>query len=201
MSKRRAALLFAALVVAAVAVVVFSRRGPLRRRRAPHPIVRKANAPLPVTAPPSTAPASPVNMVRVTLFFPDRQTGLLRPEGRDLPRPADAIAFVRALFDNLARGPADATLAPVLPPGVALRGAYLLPGGLVVLDLAADEKSRQMGSDEELQVVAAIVDTTLQNVAETEHVQILLNGEPAETFAGHVDLTRPLAALRDQVAP
>jgi Sporulation and spore germination len=202
MSKRQAVLLFAALAVAALAAVVLYRRGPLRPRRIPHPIVRpKANAPLPVAAAPSTAAAAPVDRVRVTLFFPDRQTGLLHPEGRDLPRPPDAVAFVRELFENLASGPSEATLTPVLPVGVTLRAAYFLPKGLVVLDVAADEKTRQMGSDEELQLVAAIVDTTLQNVAETEHVQILVNGESAETFAGHVDLTRPLGALRDQVAP
>ncbi len=57
------------------------------------------------------------------------------------------------------------------------------------------------GSSEELTIVAALVDTVLQNVADTTRVRILVNGEPAETLAGHVDLTRPLLYLRNEVAP
>jgi hypothetical protein len=45
------------------------------------------------------------------------------------------------------------------------------------------------------------VDTTLQNVAETNRVRILVNGEPAETLGGHVDLTRPLLFLRGAIEP
>jgi hypothetical protein len=58
-----------------------------------------------------------------------------------------------------------------------------------------------LSGSEELTIVAALVDTVLQNVAETTRVRLLVNGEPAETLAGHVDLTRPLLYLRDAVAP
>jgi len=57
------------------------------------------------------------------------------------------------------------------------------------------------GSDEELAIVASLVDTTLQNVADTTRVRILVNGEPAETLGGHVDLTRPLLFLKQVIAP
>jgi len=50
-------------------------------------------------------------------------------------------------------------------------------------------------------IVAALVDTVLQNVADTTRVRLLVNGEPAETLGGHVDLTRPLLYLRNEVAP
>ena len=49
--------------------------------------------------------------------------------------------------------------------------------------------------------MAALVDTTLQNVANTQRVRVLVNGEPAESLGGHVDLTRPLSFLREQVSP
>ena len=45
-------------------------------------------------------------------------------------------------------------------------------------------------------IVASLVDTVLQNVADTRSVRILVNGEPAESLGGHVDLTRPLLYLR-----
>jgi len=49
-------------------------------------------------------------------------------------------------------------------------------------------------------LIGALVNTTLHNVAETSRVRILVNGEPAETLGGHVDLTRPLLFLKDIVA-
>ena len=81
-----------------------------------------------------------------------------------------------------------------------LRNAFLLHDGEAVLDLAVDS-GLTFGSDEELLIVASLVDTVLQNVAETTRVRILVNGEPAETLGGHVDLTRPLLFLRSVVAP
>ena len=68
-----------------------------------------------------------------------------------------------------------------------------------MLDLAVDA-GLTVGSDEELSIVAALVDTTLQNVADTSRVRILVNGEPAETLSGHVDLTAPLTYLRNEIA-
>ena len=81
-----------------------------------------------------------------------------------------------------------------------LRNAFLLPEGEAVVDFALDS-GLTFGSDEELAIVASLVDTILQNVAETSRVRILINGEPAETLGGHVDLTRPLLFIRGIVAP
>ena len=75
-----------------------------------------------------------------------------------------------------------------------------MPSGEVVLDLAVDS-SLSFGSADELSLVSALVDTMLQNVANTQRVRILVNGEPAESLGGHVDLTRPMGFLRDDVAP
>jgi hypothetical protein len=76
-----------------------------------------------------------------------------------------------------------------------------VPGnGEVVVDVNLDPAwARAAGSDEELAAVGAIVDTLLQNLARTDRVRILVNGNPVETFAGHVDLSRPLPAMRDVV--
>ena len=90
-------------------------------------------------------------------------------------------------------------LAP-LPAKIQLRNAFLLHEGEAVLDLAVDS-GLSFGSDEELAIVASLVDTTLQNGADTTRVRILVNGEPAETLGGHVDLTRPLLFLKQVIAP
>jgi spore germination protein GerM len=135
----------------------------------------------------------------VTLFFADFDAGKLHPEERDIAKPAGAGGFLGALFGELSRGPTTPGLISVIPPKIQLRNGFLMPGGLVVLDLAVDS-GLSFGSAEELSIVASLVDTVLQNVANSERVRILINGEPAETLGGHVDLTRPLLFIRSEVA-
>ena len=202
MSRRAAALLLAALAVA-VAALLFVNRGGFARfpRRGPRPFLRVTPAaPVVVTAPPGATPAPPIETIRVTLFFPDENGQMLHPEERDLPKPPGGTAFVRALFDELQKGPRREGLMSAVPDKMHLRNAFLLPDGQAVLDLAVDS-SLAFGSDDELFIVASLVDTTLQNVAETSRVRILVNGEPAETLGGHVDLTRPLLYIRSVVEP
>ncbi len=202
MSRRAAALLLAALG-AAVAALLFVNRGGLPRlgRRGPRPYLRVTPAPAPLrTAPAGTTPVPTVETIRVTLFFPDPEGQLLHPEERDIPKPSGGAAFVRALFDELQKGPRREGLIAALPDRIHLRNAFLLPDGQVVIDLAVDA-GLAFGSDEELAIVASLVDTTLQNVAETSRVRILVNGEPAETLGGHVDLTRSLSYIRGVLEP
>ncbi|MGE5413327.1 MAG: GerMN domain-containing protein [Syntrophomonadaceae bacterium] len=202
MSRRAAALLLAVLL-AAVAALLFVNRGGFPRlgRRGPRPFLRVTPAPaIPLTAAPGTTPAATVEQIRITLFFPDAEGQLLHPEERDVPKPPSGAAFVRVLFDELQKGPRRDGLMAAIPDRIHLRNAFLLPDGQVVLDLAVDA-GLAFGSDEELAIVASLVDTTLQNVAETSRVRILVNGEPADTLGGHVDLTRPLAYIRGVLEP
>ena len=199
MSRRAAALLLLALVVAAAGLLILARRPasePAARRQLPFLRVSPAGGgvdPIPGGAAPGG------ESVRVTLFFADSTQGRLHPVERDIPRPASPGAFLRSLFDELARGPASPGLVGLVPPRIQLRNGFLMPGGLVVLDLAVDS-GLSFGSAEELSIVASLVDTVLQNVANTERVRILINGEPAESLGGHVDLTRPLSFIKSEVA-
>jgi hypothetical protein len=202
MSRRAAAILLGVLVVAVAALLLLG-RGNLSslRRRPPRPFLRVSPASAPAVSPaPGATPAPVIETVRVTLFFPDANGLLLHPEERDIPKPSTGALFLQALFAELQKGPTREGLIAVIPPKMHLRNAFLLREGEAVLDLAVDA-DLTFGSDEELSIVAALVDTTLQNVAETSRVRILVNGEPAETLGGHVDLTRPLLFLRNAIEP
>ena len=213
MTRRAAALLLLALAAAVGALLLVTRHGASSSgRRRLRLFLRVTPAPAATTPVPGAPPATPGEIVRVTLFFPREADAKLRAEERDIGKPAGAGAYLKALFveDQVddgqyrrqsvgQRGPKRPGLIGVLPPKIQLRNAFLLPEGLVVLDLAVDA-GLAFGSEEELTIVAALVDTVLQNVADTTRVRILVNGEPAETLGGHVDLTRPLAYLREEVA-
>ena len=198
MSRRAAAILLVALA-AAVGILFLVTRSPRTapERRRTLPFLRASPAPAGAARP--AGPVTPGETVRVTLFFPDANAGKLHPVERDVPKPSGPGAYLRTLFDELARGPARSGLVTAIPPRIQLRNAFLMPQGEVVLDLAVDS-SLSFGSAEELAIVASLVDTVLQNVANSTRVRILVNGEPAESLGGHVDLTRPLRFLRSEVA-
>jgi hypothetical protein len=199
MSRRVAAILLTVLLAAAAGLFF------LARRPSPGPAARRRLEFLRVT--PAAAAATPLpgggtargETIRVTLYFSDSTAGKLHPEERDIPKPSGAGGFLGALFGELSRGPTSPGLVGVIPPKIQLRNGFLMPGGLVVLDLAVDS-GLSFGSAEELSIIASLVDTVLQNVANTERVRILVNGEPAESLGGHVDLTRPLLFIRSEVA-
>ena len=206
MTRRAAAVLLLLLAAAVGALILLNRpagsgtggRRPFRSffRVTPAPALPPATI---ATPGPGTPPPTPAETVRVTLFFPGREDGKLRPEERDIPRPPGPGAFLKAIFAELQHGPRDAALFNPIPPRMQLRNAFLLSDGVAVLDLAMDS-GLAFGTDDELAILATLVNTTLQNVADTTRVRILVNGEPAETLGGHLDLTRPLSYLRSEVA-
>ena len=203
MSRRAAALLLIAMVATVGGLMLLThqpRSAPPVRRRSPLPFLRVSPATVGAVTPLPGGQTAPQEAVRVTLFFPDAAQGKLHPEERDIPKPASPGAFVRVLFGELAEGPTRPELIKVIPPRIQLRNGFLMPGGLAILDLAVDS-SLSFGSAEELSIVASLVNTVLQNVANTERVRILVNGEPAESLGGHLDLTRPLTFVRSELAP
>jgi len=198
MNRRAAVVLLAVLAGAVGAFLVWQAiaatgRGPSR----PRPYLRVSPA-APTPAAVNGTPA-PLPSVKVVLFFPGAEDARLRREERQIPRPTGPSVFLRALFTELAKGPTQSGLTGALPEKVKLRNAFLLPEGQAVLDLSVDS-GLAFGSEEELTIIASLVDTVLQNVADTSRVRILVNGEPAETLGGHVDLTRPLLFIRSELA-
>ena len=202
MTRRAAAILLLVLAAAVVATVLLTRpRVAATGKRRGLSFLRVTPAPAPVSPAAAGTPAvTPVQTVRVTIFFPGKDDEKLHAEERDIPKPAGPSAYLKALFAELKRGPTREALVAALPGKIALRGAYLPADGVAVLDLAMDP-SPSYGSSEEVTIVAALVDTVLQNVSGTTRVRLLVNGEPAETLGGHVDLTRPLLYFRNEVAP
>jgi germination protein M len=197
---RRAAALILLVMAAAVGGLLLLNRPSASNRTFRRRLSFLRVTPAPVSGTPRPGASAPVETVRVTLFFSDSNEGKLHPEERDIAKPAEPGAFLRTLFEELARGPTRPGLIGVLPPRIQLRNGFLMPSGEVVLDLAVDS-GLSFGSADELSLVSTLVDTMLQNVANTQRVRILVNGEPAESLGGHVDLTRPMGFLRDDLAP
>lgn len=181
-----------------------------RRLLSPAPARPGAAAPTPTARPTPVVPPTPMATQRVSLWFEPKEGELFRAEAREIPAAADEIALLRALAAAVLDGPRHPDLLRPFPEGWALRGAYRLRDGLVVLDLmppvpepgpgaegppapeAALGPSWQTGTHEELAAVQALLITIAKNVPEVSKVVLIISGEPAETLVGHVDLAHPL---------
>ena len=99
-----------------------------------------------------------------------------------------------------------AVFAPVLAPHDPLRGdlrgAYLLPGGTVIVDVGGSTLTQGWGggSHSELMAVCSLVQSLTMNFREAQRVRIVLNGSSTETLGGHISLAHslpPPAPARD----
>ena len=138
----------------------------------------------------------------VTLYFPG-EGGSLYAETHQLPPEEDVEKRISLLVETLLAGPRGPGLRTPLPEGVALRRGYVLTNGTAVVDFSSPEGAPPppSGSHEEMLRVWSVVNSVVLNVADAQKLLLLWNGEQPLTFAGHLDLARPLAANTRIVVP
>jgi len=104
------------------------------------------------------------------------------------PAPVErARQIARLVLDGVPE--ATGAVAPARA-GVRLREALIDDRGIAWVDLEGPSLRVVGGSDEEMALVAALARSLNENLEEVARVGFLVSGEPAETLAGHVDVTR-----------
>ncbi len=155
--------------------------------------------PGPSEAPPEdlSGPGQPMQFI---LYFPT-DGGTLAGERRELQVTESPRDRARKIVQALLAGPKAKGLYRPFPEGVVLR-SVLLADGVLYLDLVWEghEEPPSSGSTEEIQRVFSLVDSVCLSVPEAQSVVLLWNGFQRDTFAGHVDLSRPLRPDRSLVA-
>jgi len=146
--------------------------------------------------------ANKVSVRAVRLYYESPQM-LLAAETRNIALPESPAAAIPVVVRELLKGPARPPLGRLLPPDTVLRGAYVLPGGTVLVDLGGTTLSQGWGtgSHQELMAVYSLVQSLTANFAEARRVRVLVNGTPTETLAGHISLAKSLAPLPNLVEP
>jgi hypothetical protein len=142
-----------------------------------------------------------VRMVR--LYYESSQM-LLAAETRNVALPESVAAAVPVVARELLKGPVMPSSLRLFPADTVVRGAYVLPGGTVIVDLGGTTLTQGWGtgSHQELMAVYSLVQTVAANFpAEAKHVRVLVNGSPAETLAGHISVARSLAPMPGLVEP
>lgn len=145
--------------------------------------------------------AAPVPLAPASLYFPD-DAGNLSPETAQVAAEPTELR-IRRLAEALIAGPQDTTgvLHAPLPKETKVGGVLVLDG-VAYVDLHGENEGPPpaVGSMDEQMILYSLVDTIVLNTPGVERVVLLWNGSQRETFAGHFDTTRPLAADRSLIA-
>jgi spore germination protein GerM len=132
----------------------------------------------------------------VTLFFEGPEMLLVR-ETRNVALPENPAGALSIVARELLKGSANAGVPHIFPRDTVVRATFLLPDGTAFVDLGGPTLTQgwATGSHEELMAVYSVVQTVTTDFPAAKRVRILINGEPAETLAGHVNLEHALTPM------
>lgn len=134
------------------------------------------------------------NTQLVHLYFADAKRPFLIAEPRMVVDSGDRTAFSRQLVLELINGSARGNLATI-PKETQLRSFFLLGDGTAVVDFSTHFRENHPGSCRlEQLTLFSVANSLILNVAEIDRVKILIDGEEAQTLAGHLPLEFPLTA-------
>lgn len=154
-------------------------------------VIAGCKRPLPLS--PNLKVANKVATREVTLYYESPEL-LLAPEKRNVDLPENPAYAMSSVVKELLKGSANAAVPRLFPADTVVRGAYLLPDGTAFVDVGGPTLTQGWGagSHGELMAVYSVVQTVTANFPEAKRVRLLVNGEPAETLAGHISLSRAL---------
>lgn len=134
----------------------------------------------------------------VTLYFAGRQADGLVAETREIPVEEGLENEVRAVVAALAAGPQNDDGVSAIPPGTLLLQAYWIEESLTLfLDFnRAITSAHTGGSAAEYYTITQIVRTIGANFPQVRLLQILVEGYPIETIAGHYAVDRPIDMMK-----
>lgn len=132
--------------------------------------------------------------INVRLFFNSPEAPGLVMEDREVPFSSDLSHQLGSVVAELVKGPGEASgLLATLPPQTRVLEVFVTARGVAYVDLSREVTQGIAGGvSEELRAVYSIVNSITANFPAIRRVQILVDDRPAETLAGHVDLSRPL---------
>ena len=134
----------------------------------------------------------PATTMQVILYFYSPEKELLAPVKRNIPVQEAVSLQMRAVIQELIDGPHDAAYSHILPPGTKIRAVYTRENTVYVDFFAPLIEEHPGGTFAELMSIYSIVNTLLENFPDCTQVQILIDGKPQQTLAGHIDIRKPL---------
>ena len=141
----------------------------------------------------------PPEMKTVKLYFSEPKSEYLVYEEREIVASPEIIEEAKSILEELIKGPYDSSLSTTLPSETEVRAVYIRDNYLYIDFSSSLRDKHPGGSTGELLTVYSIVNTLLDNFPSQSYVQILIEGMPEETLAGHIDIRKPLGKNFDMV--
>jgi Sporulation and spore germination len=132
---------------------------------------------------------------KVLLTFPSSQQGGFVNVEREIYATVSMVAQAKQVLLDLMAGPAPAETeaAPCFGPQSSFLEVYLDGAGLAVVDLPSSTvQALPGGTSAEVATLYCLVRTLSVNIPQVTRVQVLIDGQAAESLRGHVDLLDPL---------
>jgi spore germination protein GerM len=130
--------------------------------------------------------------INVKLFFQAADHPGLVIEERTVTFSTDLSRQLRGVVEELVRG-SRIGLGPTLAPNTKVIDVFVTPRGIAYVDLSKEVVAGHPGGSEaERMTIYSVVNTLSTSFPAVKRVQILVEDRPAQTLAGHIDLTRPL---------
>jgi spore germination protein GerM len=138
------------------------------------------------------APAAGVRHITATLFYAGSDGQTLMPVQQEIALAEGIVPQGREIVLAQLMRPRSPYIS-VIPEGTRLRAFYVTDRGDAFVDLSPEITARHPGgSTAELLTVYALVNSVTANLPTVRRVQILVDGQEADTLAGHIDLRSPL---------
>ena len=127
------------------------------------------------------------------LFFSDITGRRLSLERREVTGD-NREDLLKNVVEELIKGPIDENRVRTLPESVLVRAVFEREKTVWVDLGGAVSDEHPGGAWTEVLAVYSLVNTLTENFTDVSYVQLLINGRESETFAGHVDISTPLAS-------
>ncbi|HEY3347533.1 MAG TPA: GerMN domain-containing protein [Nitrospirota bacterium] len=127
-----------------------------------------------------------------SLYFPAADGKYLRAERRDVRDSADKAQQVRAVVEELVRGPLSEGLTPSFPAASRVKSVFISPDGTAYINFSREiQHEFPGGAWTETLTIYSLTNTLAEAFPDIRQVQIMVEGTAIDTLAGHIDTTRP----------
>ena len=133
-------------------------------------------------------PLQAATIRKVHLYFASRNGRYLQAEERRV-EARDTTSAIEAIVEALLEGPEDSRLLSAIPAGTRLLHLFVTDDGTAYVNFNRElSDSHPGGVSAEQLTLYAIVNSIVLNLDSIERVQLLLEGKPAPTLNGHLDV-------------
>ena len=133
--------------------------------------------------------------ISTKVYYPNADGTKLIAVKRKFTVSADKDKYAEAV-KSLMQGTKEKNQSVIIPKQAKLRSVKL-EGGVARVDFSQDLVKHFVGGSTGEEMLVGSIVNTLTEFPEVKQVQILIEGSPVETIAGHMDLSTPLERMKD----